>query len=108
MDYTFNDALKKLLIGEHTRPFIALMHLNPFVMGGVKLKETGDRKSILLSMITQNSEAEVIVVGLIGERGRELATFTREITASHSKKKVVIVAFICIRIVNYYTYHLLW
>ncbi len=53
---------------------------------------SGVGKSVLLSMITQNSEAEVIVVGLIGERGRELATFTREITASHSKKKVVIVA----------------
>jgi len=53
---------------------------------------SGVGKSVLLSMITQNSEAEVIVVGLIGERGRELATFTREITASHSKKKVIIVA----------------
>ena len=53
---------------------------------------SGVGKSVLLSMITQNSEAEVIVVGLIGERGRELATFTREITASHSNNKVVIVA----------------
>ena len=53
---------------------------------------SGVGKSVLLSMITENSEAEVIVVGLIGERGRELATFTREITASHSNNKVVIVA----------------
>ena len=34
-----------------TRPFIALMHSTPFVMGVVKLKETGDRKYILLSTL---------------------------------------------------------
>ena len=49
-------------------------------------------KSVLLSMITRSAEADVIVVGLIGERGRELASFSKEITSSHSKHKVVIVA----------------
>ena len=53
---------------------------------------SGVGKSVLLSMITKSTDADVVVVSLIGERGRELATFTREITASHSKKKVVIVA----------------
>ena len=53
---------------------------------------SGVGKSVLLSMVTRSAEADVIVVGLIGERGRELASFTKEITASHSKQKVVIVA----------------
>ena len=53
---------------------------------------SGVGKSVLLSMITRSAEADVIVVGLIGERGRELASFTKEITSSHSKHKVVIVA----------------
>ena len=48
---------------------------------------SGVGKSVLLSMITRSAEADVIVVGLIGERGRELASFTKEITASHSKTK---------------------
>ena len=53
---------------------------------------SGVGKSVLLSMITRSAEADVIVVGLIGERGRELASFSKEITSSHSKHKVVIVA----------------
>lgn len=53
---------------------------------------SGVGKSVLLSMITRSADADVIVVGLIGERGRELASFTKEITASHSKHKVVVVA----------------
>jgi len=53
---------------------------------------SGVGKSVLLSMITRSAEADVIVVGLIGERGRELASFTKEITTSHSKHKVVVVA----------------
>lgn len=53
---------------------------------------SGVGKSVLLSMITRSAEADIIVVGLIGERGRELISFTREITSSHSSHKVVIVA----------------
>ena len=53
---------------------------------------SGVGKSVLLSMITRCAEADVIVVGLIGERGRELASFSKEITSSHSKHKVIIVA----------------
>tara|TARA_B100000902_G_scaffold399339_1_gene469700 strand:- start:1270 stop:2628 length:1359 start_codon:yes stop_codon:yes gene_type:complete len=53
---------------------------------------SGVGKSVLLSMITKSAEADVIVVALIGERGRELASFTKEILSSHSKDKVVVVA----------------
>ena len=53
---------------------------------------SGVGKSVLLSMITKSTDADVVVVSLIGERGRELASFTKEILNSHSKDKVVIVA----------------
>jgi flagellum-specific ATP synthase len=53
---------------------------------------SGVGKSVLLSMITKNTSADVIVIALIGERGREVASFTQEILGSHSQQKVVIVA----------------
>ncbi len=53
---------------------------------------SGVGKSVLLSMITKSTDADVVVVALIGERGRELASFTKEILSSHSRDKVVIVA----------------
>lgn len=53
---------------------------------------SGVGKSVLLSMITKSTEADVVVVALIGERGRELASFTKEVLSSHSKDKVVVVA----------------
>ena len=53
---------------------------------------SGVGKSVLLSMITKSTDADVVVVSLIGERGRELASFTQEILSSHSRDKVVIVA----------------
>ena len=33
---------------------------------------TGVGKSVLLSMLARNTEADVSVIGLIGERGREV------------------------------------
>ena len=53
---------------------------------------SGVGKSVLLSMITKSSNADVIVIALIGERGREVASFSSEILSSHSQEKVVIVA----------------
>jgi flagellum-specific ATP synthase len=53
---------------------------------------SGVGKSILLSMIAKSAEADVVVIALIGERGRELASFTSQVLASHSRDKVVVVA----------------
>jgi flagellum-specific ATP synthase len=43
-------------------------------------------------MITKSTTADVIVIALIGERGREVASFTKDILNSHSSEKVVMVA----------------
>ena len=53
---------------------------------------SGVGKSVLLSMISKSTDADVVVIGLIGERGRELASFTAQILASHSRDKVTVVA----------------
>ncbi|AUI88559.1 flagellum-specific ATP synthase FliI [Vibrio azureus] len=53
---------------------------------------SGVGKSVLLGMITQNTEADVIVVGLIGERGREVREFIERNLTSEAKKKAIIVA----------------
>ena len=53
---------------------------------------SGVGKSVLLSMVAQKSSADVVVIALIGERGREVASFTKEIFTSHSKDKAVVIA----------------
>jgi flagellum-specific ATP synthase len=53
----------------------------------------GVGKSVLLGMIAQHAQAEVIVVGLIGERGREVREFVeRDLGAEGLRRSVVVVA----------------
>ena len=53
---------------------------------------SGVGKSILLGMMTKFTEADIVVVALIGERGRELGNFVSEILNDESRKRTVIVA----------------
>jgi len=54
---------------------------------------SGVGKSILLGMMARYSSADVIVIGLIGERGREVNEFIqRDLTAKGLAKSVVVVA----------------
>ena len=53
---------------------------------------SGVGKSVLLGMITRYTEAEVIVLGLIGERGREVKEFIEECLDDAGRSKSVIVA----------------
>ena len=53
---------------------------------------SGVGKSVLMGMITQNTEADVVVVGLIGERGREVREFIERNLTPEARKKAVIIA----------------
>ncbi|RRV42072.1 flagellar protein export ATPase FliI [Pseudomonas sp. o96-267] len=53
---------------------------------------TGVGKSVLLGMMTRFTEAEIIVGGLIGERGREVKEFIDEILGEEGLKRSVVVA----------------
>ena len=53
---------------------------------------SGVGKSIFLGMMTKFTEADVVVVALIGERGRELGNFVSEVLNDETKKRTTIVA----------------
>jgi len=53
---------------------------------------SGVGKSVLLGMMTKYTNADVVVVGLIGERGREVKEFVDEILGEEGLKKSVVVA----------------
>lgn len=53
---------------------------------------TGVGKSVLLGMMTRFTSADVVVVGLIGERGREVNDFVRQNLGEVGLKRAVVVA----------------
>ncbi|MGR8931598.1 MAG: flagellar protein export ATPase FliI [Gammaproteobacteria bacterium] len=52
---------------------------------------TGVGKSVLLGMMTKYTNADVVVVGLIGERGREVNEFVLKILGEEGLKRAVVV-----------------
>ena len=53
---------------------------------------SGVGKSVLLGMMTRGTDADVVVVGLIGERGREVKEFIEEILGPEGRKRSVVIA----------------
>ncbi|MFC3120410.1 flagellar protein export ATPase FliI [Agaribacter flavus] len=53
---------------------------------------SGVGKSVLMGMMTRGTTADVVVVGLIGERGREVKEFIEDILSEDERKKAVVVA----------------
>lgn len=53
---------------------------------------SGVGKSTLLATLVQNVECDVVVVALVGERGRELRHFTQDVLGDAGMKKCVVVA----------------
>ena len=53
---------------------------------------TGVGKSVLLGMMARYTAADVIVVGLIGERGREVKEFIEDILGPEGMRRAVVVA----------------
>ncbi len=53
---------------------------------------SGVGKSVLLGMMTRYTNADVVVVGLIGERGREVKEFVDNILGEQGMRRAVVVA----------------
>ncbi len=53
---------------------------------------SGVGKSVLLGMMTRYTDADVVVVGLIGERGREVKEFVDNILGEQGLERAVVVA----------------
>ncbi|WP_241608385.1 FliI/YscN family ATPase [Rosenbergiella australiborealis] len=53
---------------------------------------SGVGKSVLLAMMARATDAQIVVVGLIGERGREVNEFLRHTLGEEGLKKAIVVA----------------
>lgn len=53
---------------------------------------SGVGKSVLLGMMARSTKADVIVVGLIGERGREVKDFIENILGQEGRQRSVVIA----------------
>lgn len=53
---------------------------------------SGVGKSVLLGMMTRFTEADVVVVGLVGERGREVKEFIEQVLDEEGLRRSVVVA----------------
>ncbi len=53
---------------------------------------SGVGKSVLMGMMTKHTDADVIVIGLIGERGREVKDFINDTLGEEGLKRAVVVA----------------
>ena len=52
---------------------------------------SGVGKSVLLSMLAKNADCDAVVVGLIGERGREVREFIEETLGEEGLKRAIVV-----------------
>ncbi len=53
---------------------------------------SGVGKSVLLGMMTRYTKADVVVIGLIGERGREVHEFVRDTLGEEGMRRAVVIA----------------
>lgn len=53
---------------------------------------SGVGKSVLLGMMTRFTQAQVVVVGLVGERGREVREFIEDSLGEEGRRKSVVIA----------------
>lgn len=104
-DPILNDRLP--LLGEPINPFSRSLIREPMDIGirainalftlgrGQRIglfAGSGVGKSTLLGLMTRFSDADVVVVGLIGERGREVREFIHEILGPQGLARAVVVA----------------
>ncbi|MBA3008843.1 MAG: FliI/YscN family ATPase [Proteobacteria bacterium] len=53
---------------------------------------SGVGKSVLMGMMTKHTSADVVVIGLVGERGREVKDFVNDTLGEEGLKRAVVVA----------------
>ncbi len=53
---------------------------------------SGVGKSVLMGMMTKHTNADVVVIGLIGERGREVKDFVEDTLGEEGLKRAVVIA----------------
>ncbi len=53
---------------------------------------SGVGKSVLLGMMARHTQADIIIVGLIGERGREVKEFVEDILGPEGRRRAIVVA----------------
>ena len=73
------------------RPINALLTVGRGQRMGL-LAGSGVGKSVLLGMMARYTQADVIVVGLIGERGREVKDFIENILGAEGRARSVVIA----------------
>jgi flagellum-specific ATP synthase len=90
--------LNPLNRGAITRPLdVGIRSINAFTQIGQGqrvglMAGSGVGKSILISMMTRFTSADVVVIGLIGERGREVLDFVEETLGQVGLKRAVVIA----------------
>ena len=52
---------------------------------------SGVGKSTLIGMMTRNTSADVVVVGLVGERGREVPEFLEDVLGTEGRRRAVVI-----------------
>jgi flagellum-specific ATP synthase len=81
-----------------TKPLdVGVRAINSFITVGTGQRMglfagSGVGKSVLMGMMTRGTTADVIVVGLVGERGREVKEFIEEILGEEGRARSVVVA----------------
>jgi flagellum-specific ATP synthase len=121
--YLKNDPLNPLLRDRITEPLdVGIRSINGLLTIGKGQRigifaSAGVGKSTLLGMISRYTEADVNVIALIGERGREVREFIEDNLSEETLKKSVVVAatsdqtplakvravFVAIAIANYFS-----
>ena len=81
-----------------TKPLdVGVRAINSFITVGTGQRMglfagSGVGKSVLMGMMTRGTTADIIVVGLVGERGREVKEFIEEILGEEGRARSVVVA----------------
>ncbi len=94
----YSDVVNPLNRDPITKPLdLGVKAINSFITVGEGqrisvLAGSGVGKSVLLGMMSRKSEADVNVIALIGERGREVREFIEDVLGEEGMRKTVIIA----------------